>query len=79
MRLVFEPKTSRIDQSELVNVLLARDARMKLGYLDLWRAWHGAPLHIRDLEAASLDALLERREDGRASTRRRARVRLLSV
>jgi len=46
---------------------LARDARLKLGYLDLWRAWHGDPLHIADLEAASLDAFLERRADGRAS------------
>ena len=49
------------------HTVLARDADLKLGYLDLWRAWHGAPLHIRDLEASSLDALLERREDGRAS------------
>jgi hypothetical protein len=46
---------------------LARDARLKLGYLDLWRAWHGEPLHVADLEAASLDAFLERRADGRAS------------
>jgi uncharacterized protein involved in outer membrane biogenesis len=43
---------------------LARDARLKLGYVDLWRAWHGEPLHIADLEAASLDAFLERRADG---------------
>jgi len=49
------------------HMALAQDARLKLGYLDLWRAWHGAPLHIADLEAASLDAFLERRADGRAS------------
>ena len=48
-------------------MLLARDARMKLGYLDLWRAWKGETLHIRDLEAASLDARLERQADGKAS------------
>src|SRR6476469_9362802 len=47
--------------------LLAREANLKLGYLDLWRAWHGAPLHIASLDAASLDAFLERRADGRAS------------
>ncbi|HSC63732.1 MAG TPA: AsmA family protein [Caldimonas sp.] len=49
------------------HTLLARDANLKLGYVDLWRAWHGAPLHIADLEAASLDAHLERRADGHAS------------
>ena len=49
------------------HMLLARDARLKLGYLDLWRAWHGRPLHVAALEAASLDARLERQADGRAS------------
>jgi len=49
------------------HTVLARDANLKLGYRDLWRAWHGAPLHIADLEAGSLDVLLERRADGRAS------------
>jgi len=49
------------------HTVLARDARLKLGYLDLWRAWHGARLHIAELEASSLDARLERRADGRAS------------
>jgi len=49
------------------HTLLAHNAELKLGYLDLWRAWHGAPLHIASLEAASLDAHLERRADGRAT------------
>ena len=49
------------------HTLLAREANLKLGYRDLWRAWHGAPLHVAGLEAASLDAHLERRADGRAS------------
>lgn len=48
-------------------MLLARNARMKLGYLDLWRAWKGQTLHIEELEAGSLDARLERRADGKAS------------
>ncbi|MEO8310355.1 MAG: AsmA family protein [Caldimonas sp.] len=49
------------------HTVLARDANLKLGYGDLWRAWHGQPLHIASLEAASLDAHLERRADGRAT------------
>lgn len=48
-------------------MLLARDARMTLGYLDLWRAWKGETLHVKELEAASLDARLERQADGKAS------------
>ena len=49
------------------HMLLARDAALKLGYLDLWRAYRGGTLHIRELEAGELDAILERRADGRAS------------
>jgi uncharacterized protein involved in outer membrane biogenesis len=48
-------------------MLLAREARMTLGYRDLWRAYRGQTLHIRDLEAGAVDANLERRNDGRAS------------
>ena len=48
-------------------LLLARDASLKLGYLDLWRAWRGGPLHIASLEAGQLDSHLERAADGRAS------------
>jgi len=47
--------------------LLAEDAYLKLGYVDLWRAWRGEPLHIEALEAGDLDARLERRADGRAT------------
>ena len=49
------------------HTMAAHDATLKLGYLDLWRAYRGKTLHIRDLEAAELDAILERLEDGRAS------------
>ena len=53
--------------SQSPHMLLARDARLSLGYFDLWRAWRGGPLHIEALEAAELDAALERRADGTAS------------
>ena len=49
------------------HMLLARDARLTLGYFDLWRAWRGGPLHIKELEASDLDAALERGADGRVS------------
>jgi len=53
--------------SQKPHMLLARDARLKLGYFDLWRAWRGGPLHVRSLEARELDGSLERLADGRAS------------
>ncbi|MEO8525896.1 MAG: AsmA family protein [Caldimonas sp.] len=53
--------------SKSPHMLLARDVRLELGYFDLWRAWRGEPLHIRELEAAELDGVLERRADGDAS------------
>lgn len=49
------------------HMLLARDAEMTLGYLDLVRAGFGAPLRIRELRAARLDGQFERLADGRAS------------
>ena len=49
------------------HTLLARDAHLKLGYGDLWRAHRGAPLHIIALDAAVVDGQLERMADGRAS------------
>jgi AsmA family protein len=49
------------------HMLLARDARMTLGYIDLWRASRGEPLRIRELRAARLDGVVERLADGRAS------------
>ncbi len=49
------------------HMLLARDARITLGYGDLWRARRGEPLRIRELRAAQLDGQLERVADGRAS------------
>jgi uncharacterized protein involved in outer membrane biogenesis len=48
-------------------MLLARDAVLRLGYADLWRASRGQPLRIRELRAAQLDGRIERLADGRAS------------
>ena len=53
--------------SQTRHTMLARDAILQLGYVDLWRAYRGGTLHVRDLEAGELDAILERREDGHAS------------
>ena len=53
--------------SQTRHTMLARDAILQLGYVDLWRAYRGRTLHVRDLEAGELDAILERREDGHAS------------
>ena len=53
--------------SQAAHTLLARDAILRLGYLDLWRTWRGEPLRIKDLEARELDAVVERLADGRAS------------
>jgi len=49
------------------HMLLARDAKLHLGYFALWRAWRGEPLHIAALEAEELDGTLERSADGSAS------------
>lgn len=53
--------------SSAPHMLEARDAYMKLGYPDLWRAYRGEPLRIRTLQAASVDGHVERLADGRAS------------
>ncbi len=53
--------------SQAPYTLLARDARLKLGYGDLWRASRGEPLRIRELRAANIDSRIERLADGRAS------------
>jgi uncharacterized protein involved in outer membrane biogenesis len=55
------------DWSTAPHLLQARDVDLELRYGDLWRASRGEPLRIRRLQAASLDAVLERRADGRAS------------
>lgn len=49
------------------HTVLAKDAWLKLGYFDLWRAWRGEPLNVEVLDAGKLDAVLERGADGKAS------------
>lgn len=53
--------------SRAPHLLLARDATFEWGWGDLWRAWRGAPLHTRLVQATSLDLNAERRADGTAS------------
>jgi AsmA family protein len=53
--------------SSAPRMVQARDARLTLGYLDIWRAWRGAPLHVRSLVARELNGHIERLADGRAS------------
>ncbi len=53
--------------SSAPHMVRAANAQLKLGYGDLWRAWRGEPLHIRELRAERLDARIERLADGRAS------------
>jgi len=53
--------------SQAPHMLRARDAVLSLHYTDLWRAYEGHPLRIHMLEAAEVDAELERLADGRAS------------
>ncbi len=47
--------------------LKASNVRLALRYFDLWRAYRGAALHVRRLEADRLDLKFERRSDGGAS------------
>ncbi|MFH1815577.1 MAG: AsmA family protein [Pseudomonadota bacterium] len=49
------------------HLVSGRDVRLRLRYIDLWRAWRGQALRIESLQAGSLDAHLERLADGRAS------------
>ena len=49
------------------HLLLAHDASLRLGYLDLWRAYRGGTLHVRSIQARQLDLAVERLGDGRAS------------
>lgn len=49
------------------HMVQAEDAHLRLGYLDLFRAWRTGRLHVSRLVAGKLDVILERQEDGKAS------------
>jgi uncharacterized protein involved in outer membrane biogenesis len=49
------------------HLLLAQDVVIELRYSDLWRAYRGQVLHIKRLQAQTLDSQLERLADGRSS------------
>ena len=53
--------------SSAPHLLRAREVRLALRYVDLWRAWGGQPLRIESLSANTLDAQLERLADRRVS------------
>ena len=45
----------------------ANNIKLKLRYIDLWRAYKGLPIRIKSLQATRLDSYIERMADGRAS------------
>ena len=45
----------------------ATNVHLALRYRDLWRAWRGGDMRVHALSATTLEALLERRADGRAT------------
>ncbi len=48
-------------------LLRGREIELDVRYIDLWRAWRGAPLRIESIRAAHLESHLERLADGRVS------------
>jgi len=55
------------DWSRAPHLIRASEVEFELAYTDLWRAYRGQRLHIRRLQADTIDAQLERLADGRAS------------
>lgn len=53
--------------SNAPHLLQAQDVVLDMRYADLWAAHQGRPVQVRRLQAAGLDAQLERLSDGRAS------------
>ena len=45
----------------------ANNIKLKLRYVDIWRAYRGLPIRIKSLQATRLDGYIERLADGRAS------------
>ena len=53
--------------SQSPHLLSAKDVRLEMRYVDLWRAYRGQRIRIDKLQASRLDGYLERRADGSAS------------
>ncbi len=51
------------------HTVLAHELAIEMRYIDLWRAYRGEPLRIKNLHASLLDVQLDRLQDGRASWR----------
>lgn len=53
--------------SKAPHMILARDVKLSMRWIDLWRISRGEPIHIHDLGAQQLDVQVQRLADGRAS------------
>ncbi|MGZ8269655.1 MAG: AsmA family protein [Methylophilus sp.] len=53
--------------SKTPHFIEAENVKLKLRYVDVWRAYNGQPVRVKSLQATKLDGYLERRSDGRAS------------
>ena len=53
--------------SKTPHFIEADNITLKLRYIDIWRAYLGLPIHIKNLQATRLDSYIERMADGRAS------------
>jgi uncharacterized protein involved in outer membrane biogenesis len=55
------------DWSKTPYFIEADNVKLKLRYVDIWRAYSGHPIHVKSLQATKLDGYIERMSDGRAS------------
>ncbi len=55
------------DWSKSPYFIEADNVRLALRYVDIWRAYKGKPLRIKNLQATKLDGYLVRKSDGRAT------------
>lgn len=53
--------------SKTPHFIEADNIKLKLRYIDIWRAYCGDPIRIKSLQATRFDGYIERRADGRAS------------
>lgn len=53
--------------SKTSHFIEADNVKLKLRYVDVWRAYNGHPIRVKSLQATKLDGYIERMSDGRAS------------